>query len=551
MAIEDLPKKPNILIIMTDQQRHVQHWPPGWAAKNLPNMARLMKNGITFNRAYSSTCMCSPSRTTFFTGLYPSQHGVTEVLSTTNKSFNISATQTTTTARDLQGIFKSSTQSMARIMQSAGYHVEYKGKWHLTKPVYYNTDDPASGEAQLQWTDLDIPHIAERWGFHGWNPPDAGDTITASDMGGGEINNDGRFVDGHGTADGLELNDTQQKLAKERSVLNFLNTYDSEKPFCLIVSLVNPHDVLSYPGTGSANEDEDPIYVQGGYNLDDFKDLPIDLPPTVHEDLDTKPSVQKSVKMALDMGMGFLKTKEEKLNYVRFYAYLNTVVDKEIGKVLHALDKNGFTDDTIIVRVSDHGEMGLSHGGLRQKLEVMYDEAIKVPLIFSNPILFPKPVVTDSLAGLVDVLPTLTNLVGAPDRDRWTFKGKDLSPILSDPKIEVQDCLHFTYDDYDTSYPVSEPARIRAIIEKDWKYAVYYDTATGTPAEYEMYNLVDDPLETKNLAHPKFSKGYEEERQRLHRKLTQRMEALGTVPDEIIWPKVSGVDPTATKDTDE
>ena len=529
---------------MTDQQRAVQHWPKGWAAANLPAMRRLMKNGMTFKRAYCNACMCSPSRTTFFTGLYPAQHGVTEVLNLANPVVQMDNGMETTTGRDLQGIFKSQTQSLSRILETAGYNVHYKGKWHLTKPVYYNPDNPSTGTGQLQWTDLDIGHIAEGWGYKGWNPPDAGDTVTANDMGGGTINNDGRFVDGYGSADGQALNPQQQEMAIERSAVNFINTYDSEDPFCLVVSLVNPHDVLSYPGNGKSNPfPNQPIYQQGGYDLEDFKDLPIDLPPTIDEDLSTKPTVQSSVKQLLEMGMGPLLTKEKQLNYVRFYAHLHKVVDAEIEKVLDALDARGFTDDTIIVRVSDHGEMGLSHGGLRQKIDVMYEEAIRIPMIFSNPKLFPSPKVTNSLAGLIDVLPTLATIAGTPNRDLWTFKGKDLTPILNNPEVVVQDNLHYTYDDYDSSYPVSEPAKIRAIIEKDWKYAVYYDIATGTPPEYEMYNLADDPFEEKNLAHEKYSKGYEEERQRLHRKLTLRMQELGTVPDEILWPKISGINP--------
>ncbi len=62
------------------------------------------------------------------------------------------------------------------------------------------------------------------------------------------------------------------------------------------------------------------------------------------------------------------------------------------------------------MRCADHGEMGLSHGGLRQKAFNAYEETINVPIVVSNPVLFPKPVETDALASLVDLLPTVLSL---------------------------------------------------------------------------------------------------------------------------------------------
>ncbi len=93
MAYGELRKKPNIVIVITDEQRHTMHWPAGWAEKNLPGMRRLMENGITFEYAFANACTCSPSRATLFTGTYPAHHGVTEVL----------AWLSTQPARDMQG----------------------------------------------------------------------------------------------------------------------------------------------------------------------------------------------------------------------------------------------------------------------------------------------------------------------------------------------------------------------------------------------------------------------------------------------------------------
>ena len=58
----EIPKKPNIIVILTDQERHAVHWPDEWEEKNLPSLTRLKKNGLTFHRAYTAACECTPSR---------------------------------------------------------------------------------------------------------------------------------------------------------------------------------------------------------------------------------------------------------------------------------------------------------------------------------------------------------------------------------------------------------------------------------------------------------------------------------------------------------
>ena len=74
----------------------------------------------------------------------------------------------------------------------------------------------------------------------------------------------------------------------------------------------------------------------------------------------------------------------------------------------------------------------MSHGGLRQKVFNAYEETLRVPLVISNPLLFPEPVRTDALASLIDVMPTLATLAQAPARQSWNFLGTDLTPVIVD-----------------------------------------------------------------------------------------------------------------------
>jgi arylsulfatase A-like enzyme len=495
-----IQKKPNILILITDQEREVMHWPEGWAEANLPARARLLANGLQFTDAQCNTAACSSSRATFFTSLYPAQHGIKNLVNTGNPA-DIAQRRT-------PGL-PSSLPNLAKVMAEAGYHVVLKGKLHLTRPVHY---DPAL--KRNDWSDADVVQLAVKYGFHGWNPPDMSDPMSLNDLGGGTIDNDTRYTN---------------------DAISFLDSYDGEKPFCLIVALVNPHDVQEYPGRGVRGLSLDPTFIKGGYRLEDFKDLPIGLPPSVDEDLSTKPGVHASFRRLLTLGTGHMKTRDRQLNYARFYAYLNMLVDAQIGRVLDALDRNCLTSDTLIVRTSDHGELGMAHGRMRQKFYNIYRETLSVPLIFSNPLLYSAPQQTSALASLIDVLPTLATVGGVREPERFGFRGRDLTPILTNPRATVQDVLHFTYED--DAFPVKGADCIRAIVERNWKYGVYYDPFTGAPVEYEMYDLRNDPFEMTNLAHPAHrTMESEHERARLHQRLIDVMAKHGTTPDEITWP---------------
>ncbi|MEA2600608.1 MAG: hypothetical protein QOF89_1600 [Acidobacteriota bacterium] len=555
-----MPRKPNFMIVVTDQQSGNPYWPADWEEKNLPAMRWLKSHGINFKRAYTNSCTCSPARVTMLTGLYPAQHGVTEVLEFDNISrvyeditfpgegenqgdgqgqdpnqtptLNTQSLVLNVKERRQRGM-PSNLQNLAKILKTAGYNVIFKGKWHLTKPANF-----VNSLNQKYWTEADVKQLAERYGFDGWGMPDAGDNLAIANMGGGSTQNDQRFINGHGQA--AKYGDVPYDVLEKESVIHFLETYDSDKPFCLIASLVNPHDVLAYPGSGAVAVDGVPLYQAGGYSDDEFMHLPIDRPPTWDEDLSTKPRAQSQFRLVSNAGTGVIKQEDVdlQLGYCRFYAHLAQTVDEQILQVLEALNRSRFSDDTFIVRISDHGDMAMAHGLQRQKMFNIYEETLNVPFIVSHPHLFEGCQESEALVSLIDLLPTLANLAGVPDLDRWIFKGRDLSPILSNPKAEVQDYLHFTYEDLYFFVPAA--SHIRAIVEKRWKYAVYYDIYTNAPFEYEMYDLSvpRDEREVRNLGHPDTPVTPEvaRERERLHQKLIHVMETLGTLPHDVVWP---------------
>lgn len=475
----------NIILFLSDQERAIQHFPKHWLRKNLPGMRRLRRHGLSFERAFTSACMCSPSRTTMMTGFFPAQHGV---------KYTLEESMTKAKNPQVEMPLPEVMPNIATVMKAAGYNVIYKGKWHCSKP------DPGAKATQAE---------LEKYGFDRWDPPDAGANQDVDQAGGGSVDNDGRYMDSQGKG-------------KNEGSLQYLNsTAAQQQPFFMVISLVNPHDVLFYPNEAFEEAGYTNAWLRGEMHP----------PATVGEDLSSKPSVQEEFRNLMDAFGGKLDTPAKQRRYLNFYGNLMRSSDNYMVEVLNTLEANGLMDDTLIVRSSDHGEMGLSHGGMRQKNFNFYEETTRVPLVYSNPKLYPRPHRSNALVSHVDLLPTLANLVGAPRSARANWEGIDYSKqvLRPTPQRASQNYVVFTYDDYQSGQPnppyPKPPNHIVSIREQRWKLAKYYDTnrhkRKRKRPQWEMYDLKRDPLERRNLA----AKGYKrtplEERQyrRLRRKL--------------------------------
>ena len=502
------PKRPNIIVLMTDQERHHMHWPPGWVEKNLPALQRLKRHGLYFTRAYTAASQCSPSRALMMTGRFAPVNRVIQTflwpgMVDKNRQPNIASL----------------------LKEKAGYEVVWKGKWHLSYAA-----NAAPGNGGEDWSTADIGVMEQRYGWSGWNPPDGGNALERwqitefgkfdglSTLGGGHADNDSRYVNGPSPSH------HRQTPGFGESTVDFLKHRAPKlnKPFCLFVSLVNPHDVWVYPGT----------WQEAGYRHDAFANLGIALPPNYADDLSTKPRVQKASRDSFEK-FSPLATAQARQEYVSFYAYLNTLADKHVAKVLDTLDETGLKDKTIVIRLADHGEGGLSHG-MREKSYTVYEEMIHIPLIIHNPQLFPEPGQTDASYDHLDLLPTILDLAGVPKPDSYGF-GNSIVPVIREPSRSVRDHAAFSFDDR-FFLPANYPgAHIRAIRAGEWTYAVYFGT-DGAGIEYELYNLKSDPLQLKNLLYGAPAADIRREWSRLHEKLTKRFIEASNLPNSFAWP---------------
>lgn len=494
--------RPNILLILVDEQRAVRPYDPHI---RLPAQERLAAHGLSFRSHYTAATACAPSRTSLFTGHYPSVHGVSQTDGMAKS------------AADVRWLTPGSLPTLGHYLRLAGYRTHYRGKWHVS-----HADLLDKSGASIPTNDKDGRILSE--GVRAYRDADPLDPFGFS----GWIGPEPHGADPANTGFIRDPLFTEQIIEQLRHIGS--DPREREQPFFLVASLVNPHDIAVYSQLWSTLWD---------FPWPDDAIPEIPPPPTADEDLSTKPRCQKDY---VDKYWRMLMPQFTTDRYRRFYYWLQTLVDQQIGRILDALEQAGLREDTLVIFSSDHGDMLGSHGGMHQKWHNAYEETIHVPLIVSNPVLFPSAATTNRLTSHIDLLPTILALVGT---DFSSLKpglegshslvlppaGRDLSALIkrdSSPALEGEEFVYFMSDDQVSDggswlelgalklpyRPVIQPGYVETVVARLngaqdpslWKYSRYFDGKNRKKGdEYELYNLTDDPLEERNLAHPSFA----------------------------------------------
>lgn len=544
-------EQPNFLVILVDEERYPPIYENSeikeWRKKNLPTQELLKSHGMEFHRHYIGSSACCPSRATLFTGQYPSLHGVSQTVGIAKESFD----------SDMFWLDRNTVPTMGDYFREAGYQTHYKGKWHITNediiiPGTHNSlpsYHPMTGIPDRDKTDL--YHHANRldnYGFSDWigpEPSGKNPRNSASSAGFGISGRD--VVYAEEVTQLLESLDNQKKHNKDA------------KPWLVVSSFVNPHDIVLYGDLAA----QLPTF------RFEVEPMPIvDPPPTLNEPLFTKPRCQASYR---DIYPRALQPISNQPFYRQLYYQLQKNADQQMHKVFEALTRSSFYENTIVIFTSDHGDLLGAHGNLHQKWYCAYEEFLHVPFIIHNKHLFPKHTNVDTLTSHVDLLPTMLGLanvnideIQSRLQSRFSearpFVGRNLAPFVLDKKAAfgADQPIYFMTDDDVTRgqhqvnplgqpYPsVIQPNHIESVImtihnnetKQLWKLSRYFDNmqfwsqpgvqdVTFIPAdpkaggqyphwitqvktqpaqdEYELYNLTDDPLETRNLAHYTFA----------------------------------------------
>lgn len=472
---------PNLLILMTDQQRSAQHLPAGWVENHLPNLWRLMQTGVRFPNAMTNASPCSPARGVLWTGTYPWVNGVTSNASPrgTSLSSRIGTAVKTDPNGEAQPLATLAQMLASLASEGVTYDIAYKGKWHLSSTYQRGFSAQQQQEAGNEANQgLDNADMEETYGFSGWTSPDFGTAVSVglnnsgvNTLGGGLGGNDERVATGTSYVTTGTVGGASQYLTER-----FSGDAPTD-PFCLVTSLLNPHDVWvspdQYDVTGYDPAKGDPPWRQPPFS--DIQALPSTYTIPQHVLNETKPQPQAAWRKGYD--------EEEALDYLRFYAYLETLSDVLLGEVLAALPDQELAN-TLIVRLADHGEMGMSQGGMVEKEAQAYNETLLVPMIFSNPGL-PQGEECTGLAGLIDIVPTLAEICGLRSLEgQYAVQGTSLAPAI------LAGSLGTTYPQHLFQNPVSQ---VYALVDNQQYNAKYVITQNGESWQCELYDFAYDP----------------------------------------------------------
>ncbi len=429
--------RPNILIFMTDQQRGATVTD---ARCLTPNLDRFMEQGVTFTNTFCPSPHCCPSRATFLTGLYPSEHGVWHNVGVSNAI-----------TRDLaEGV-----KLWSEDLSANGYDLYYSGKWHVS--AVHHPDDYGWNECAATsrggMCDIDMA-----WQRYAEMPPE---NLAPQERGDGEIIRPGWSPYTHY---GSQENPFNDEGVVDAAIECIKETAKNGKPWCRFVGTLGPHDPYRVP--------------QRFLDMYDLED--IELPENFHDDLNDRPNLYKRTQDAFSQ-LSELEHRKAIKHYLAFCSY----EDYLFGKVISALEEQGELDNTLIIYTSDHGDYIGEHG-LWCKGLPCFRGAYEIPLVIGGAGVENPGRTVDEFISLADFAPTFMELTET-GCDR-TFAGASIVPFLQDKVAEGWRDAIFTQSNGNEQYGIQ-----RSVTTKEWKY-VYngfdYD---------ELYDIINDPHEMHNL----------------------------------------------------
>ena len=431
---------PNILLLMTDQQR----WDAMGCSGNwlqTPNLDRIASEGIRFTNCVTTSPVCIPTRLSLATGLYPHNTGVWD-----NMNHQMPA----------------ETPTWMQAVRDAGYRTSLFGKTHL----HPHSGDLREREGLMNAYGLDdvneiggprasanvLSHMTAEWETKGlWDAY---------------------------RADYRERFSTKPHLVRPSTLglenyadvyvgqqaKHYLQNYDRAEPWCCWVSFGGPHEPWDTPEPYASMYD------------------PEDMPPAI-----PRPATGERPRGHLDNLMARLNPTFEPGEVGRLranYAGNVTLIDAQIGEILDVIEARGELENTIIVHTSDHGEMNGDYG-LIYKSNFL-NGAVRIPLLVRLPEgsgleTPPTETICESPTEWIDIGPTLVELIGGKLQHRQF--GRSLCPVLRDPEGTHRD------------FAISEIQGEIMLLNQEWKAALNADGEV-----YLLFDVQNDPNETHNLA---------------------------------------------------
>lgn len=358
-----MTNQPNILFIMTDQQKATASHLYGNPCCETPALQRLADQGVLYENAITPHPLCVPARISLWTGQYPHQHG----------------------GRRNETLMPPGRPHAFRLWKDAGYTTGLIGKNHC----FVHPDDLALFDVWCEISHNGLPADPTTRGME-WFRPLAG-IHAAHELRRTMVPQNPRF--GYAVSD-FPLEDYGTGLIAGQTV-RFLEQ-QGQQPFALWVSFPDPHE---------------PWVVPRAY-AERFPPDKLQLPPQRADEFADPRAPERNRVLYQMLGYGNDRLEDV---YGLFGAYYGMVqfIDDAVEQILAALEQLGLQENTIVVFCSDHGDFMGEHG-MQCKGGVFYDCLTRVPLILSWPGQLPTGVRDTSMASLIDIVPTLLTLQGLP-----------------------------------------------------------------------------------------------------------------------------------------
>ncbi|MEQ9162725.1 MAG: sulfatase-like hydrolase/transferase, partial [Ilumatobacter fluminis] len=351
--------RPDIIILMTDEERAAPPYETdelrAWRRDALPGARWFDEHGVSFDRHYTGSLACVPSRPTLFTGQYPDLHGVTQT-DGLGKMADDSR---------MRWLPPHEVPTLGNWFRAAGYDTHYDGKWHISHADLHGDDgqplptNTATGDV----LDENVQRYLEAdpldpYGFSGWVGPEPHGGLFANS----------------GLARDTLIADRVVAWLGDRYARRRAGDADAQRPFLLVASFVNPHDIVLFP-----------LWMRRGMpdELASIEVPTVPPAPSATEDLRTKPAAHVAYRAAYPSCYGppgavaglYRRHAQE---YRDLYYQLHAAVDGPLDQVRRAVTEHT-TGEAVLVKTADHGDLLGSHGGLHQKWFQLYDEATRVP----------------------------------------------------------------------------------------------------------------------------------------------------------------------------
>lgn len=453
---------PNLLFIYTDEQAFNTLRTYGNARIDMPNLDRLARQSVVFDQAYATQPVCTPSRSTLLTGLYPHTSGCTE---------NNTPLQ--------PGV-----PCLPEMVTRSKYVTAHHGKWHLGDELY-------AQHGFNEWVGVED-------GYNEWFTAGKDRNVRSSYH---------RFLDEQGLtpAKGITFGrDEAARLPEKWSKPAFLAGEASrflranrDHPFILYVNFLEPHMPFHGPRNGQYDAEDIPL-------PPNFNDVPTEAQPLKARLLHEHYRRHGISGIALDCEEGWRRL-------IANYWGLCSLIDTHVGTILDTLDDCGQRDNTVVVFTSDHGDMMGAHQLVAKCL--MYQEAVRVPMMIRMPGQTQGRRVLGPVSQ-IDVVPTLLDLMDQPIPGH--LQGKSLRPWIENPSQHHDGPVFIEWNgpnnglgdvqgevqipEWMTEKATADRIRaacidpVRTIVSADgWKLNC------SPLGEHELYNLQADPGETTNL----------------------------------------------------